>query len=483
MTLAFDNTYARLPGHFYARLAPVPVAGPQLVKLNTALAVTLGLDPAALDTPEGLAMFAGNQVPAGAEPLAMAYAGHQFGHFVPQLGDGRAILLGEITDPQGTRFDIHLKGSGRTPFSRGGDGRAWLGPVLREYVISEAMHALGIPTTRALAVVTTGEPVYREATRPGAVLTRVARGHVRVGTFEYFAARADHAALRHLADYVIARHDPALAGAEQPYLALLDAVIGRQADLIARWLGVGFIHGVMNTDNMSITGETIDYGPCAFMDTYHPETVYSSIDRHGRYAYANQPRIAQWNLVSLAQSLLPLLDENQEQAVEIAQTAVDTFMPRFERAYLAVFRAKLGLMDEQADDAEQIAGFLAALAADGADFTNSFRALGEVAAGKETRWSDGSAIAAWLPDWRARLAHETASPAERAARMRRANPAVIPRNHQVEAALNAAVDGDLEPLDALLRILANPWETRPEHAPYTQAPQPHEVVRQTFCGT
>ncbi len=483
MTLAFDNTYARLPDHFYARLAPVPVAGPRLVKLNTALARSLGLDPAALDTPEGLAMFAGNQVPAGAEPLAMAYAGHQFGQFVPQLGDGRAILLGEITDPQGRRFDIHLKGSGRTPFSRGGDGRAWLGPVLREYVIGEAMHALGIPTTRALAVVTTGEPVYRETTRPGAVLTRIARGHVRVGTFEYFAARADHAALRRLADHVIARHDPELVEAEQPYLALLDAVIGRQADLIARWLGVGFIHGVMNTDNMSISGETIDYGPCAFMDTYHPETVYSSIDRHGRYAYANQPRIAQWNLVSLAQSLLPLLHEHQERALELAQTAVDTFMPRFERAYLAVFRAKLGLLEEQAEDSGLIAGFLTALAADGADFTNSFRSLSDVAAGAETPWNEGGAIQAWLPDWRARRAGEPASPTAQAVLMRRANPAVIPRNHRVEAALNAALDGDLAPLNLLLSVLASPWDARPEQAPYTRPPQPHEIVHQTFCGT
>ena len=325
MTFAFDNTYARLPERFYARLAPVPVAQPRLVKLNQALAERLGLDPEALRSPEGLAVLAGNRVPEGAAPLAMAYAGHQFGGFVPQLGDGRAILLGEVLDPAGERFDIQLKGSGRTPFSRGGDGRAWLGPVLREYILSEAMQALGIPTTRSLAAVATGEPVYRETALPGAVLTRVARSHVRIGTFEYFHARRDTEALRHLADYVIARHYPESKESERPYLALLEAVIERQAGLVAQWLDVGFIHGVMNTDNMSITGETIDYGPCAFMDAYHPGRVYSSIDHGGRYAYGNQPRIAQWNLARLAQSLLPLLDADEGRAVADAQTAIDGF--------------------------------------------------------------------------------------------------------------------------------------------------------------
>ncbi len=487
MTFAFDNTYARLPERFFARLPPSAVRQPELVKLNGPLALQLGLDPSALDTPEGLAVLAGNRLPDGADPLAMAYAGHQFGRFVPQLGDGRAILLGEILAPSGERFDLQLKGAGRTPFSRAGDGRAWLGPVLREYLIGEAMHAFGIPTTRALAAVSTGEPVYRETVLPGAVLTRVARSHVRIGTFEYFAARQDPEAVRHLADYVIARHYPETRATEQPYRALLAAVIARQADLIARWLGVGFIHGVMNTDNLSIAGETLDYGPCAFMDGYHPGTVYSSIDHQGRYAYGNQPRIAQWNLARLAQALLPLLDADGETARDAAQAAIDAFPQDFEQAYLAVFRAKLGLLETHADDAALIDGLISVLAETGADFTNSFRALADAVDGSDTgvrlQVGDSSGFANWLQRWRARRALEDATPAEQANRMRRANPAIIPRNHQVEAALDAAVTGDLAPFDALLRALVNPWEDRPELASFTHPPQPHEVVQQTFCGT
>jgi uncharacterized protein YdiU (UPF0061 family) len=488
MTLAFDNTYARLPDRFFVRMAPVPVAQPRLLKLNVALAETLGLDLDALQSPEGLDMLAGNGVPEGAAPLAMAYAGHQFGSFVPQLGDGRAILLGEILNPAGERFDIQLKGSGRTPFSRGGDGRAWLGPVLREYILSEAMHALGIPTTRSLAAVTTGEHVFREAgALPGAVLTRVARGHVRVGTFEYFRVRQDTDALRRLADYVIARHYPETKESDQPYRAFLSAVISRQAELIARWLGVGFIHGVMNTDNMSIAGETIDYGPCAFMDDYHPGRVYSSIDHRGRYAYGNQPRIAQWNLARLADALLPLLDPDRDKAIEAAQAAIDGFGACFEQAWLACFRAKLGLQEVHVDDAELIDGLLQVMNETGADFTNTFRALCEAAAGDEvpirTQFADGALFDAWRPSWQARLERERVDPQARVIAMRRTNPAVIPRNHRVEAALEAAVEGDLNPLEALLLALADPWQERPGSDDYRRPPEPHEVVRQTFCGT
>jgi uncharacterized protein YdiU (UPF0061 family) len=359
--------------------------------------------------------------------------------------------------------------------------------VLREYIIGEAMHALGIPTTRALAAVATGESVYRETELPGAVLTRVARSHVRIGTFEYFSARQDTQALRQLADYVIARHYPEAAAEERPYQALLDAVIARQAGLVAQWLGVGFIHGVMNTDNMSIAGETIDYGPCAFMDSYHPGTVYSSIDRGGRYAYGNQPRIAQWNLSRLAQCLLPLLAEDQDKAVEVAQAAIDAFPARFEGVYLERFRAKLGLREAGPDDADLIGTLLHAMAEQGADFTNSFRALCDAAEGAEagfrTELGDSRAAAEWLDRWHKRLAQEAAEPRARSAAMRRSNPAVIPRNHRVEAALEAAVGGDLRPLDDLLRVLASPWDDLPEGPLYRCPPEPHEIVRQTFCGT
>ena len=487
MPFVFDNTYIQLPSCFYARQSPVAVAEPRLVKLNQALAVALGLDHDRLNSPDGLAALAGNAVPDGAEPLAMAYAGHQFGSFVPQLGDGRAILLGEILDPQGERFDIQLKGSGRTPYSRAGDGRAWLGPILREYIVSEGMHALGIPTTRALAVVATGEPVHRETALPGAVLTRVARSHVRIGTFEYFSARRDSGAMRRLADYVIARHYPEAAAEQRPYRALLDSVIDRQARLIAQWLGVGFIHGVMNTDNMSIAGETIDYGPCAFMDAYNPATVFSSIDRGGRYAYGNQPRIAQWNLSRLAQSLLPLIDEDQNKAISEAQAAIDAFPGRFEQAWLDRFREKLGMFETHSDDADLIEELLQTMEDSGADFTNTFRALCDTVEGTDSGFRDelGNSDAGngWLDRWRARLARETVEPFTRATGMRRANPAVIPRNHRVEAVLDAAVTGDLAPLEDLLRILASPCEDLPHSSIYRYPPEPDEVVHQTFCGT
>src|SRR5881275_1358287 len=379
----FEHTYAALPANFFARVVPTPVAAPRLVKLNEPLARHLGLDPDRLASPEGVEILAGKRLPDGAEPIAMAYAGHQFGHFVPQLGDGRAILLGEVIDADGVRRDIQLKGSGPTPFSRRGDGRAALGPVLREHIVSEAMAALGIPTTRSLAAVVTGENVIRETALPGAVLTRVASSHIRVGTFQYFAARSDVAGVRQLADHVIARHYPHLANAERPYHALLDAVIARQAELVARWLLVGFIHGVMNTDNTSISGETIDYGPCAFMDEYNPATVFSSIDEMGRYAYANQPRIALWNLTRFAECLLPLFSDGQEKAIAEAQAALGHFAEKFDAAYQVGLRSKLGLFTARDGDQALAQDLLDTMAKNQADFTLTFRRLSDAALGHD----------------------------------------------------------------------------------------------------
>ena len=488
----FDNSYARLPERLFARLPPTPVAAPRLIRLNEALARDLQLDPHKLTSPEGVAVLAGNRVPQSGEPLAMAYAGHQFGAFVPQLGDGRAILLGEVVDADGVRRDIQLKGSGPTPFSRNGDGRAALGPVLREYIVSEAMAALGIPTTRSLAVVTTGETVRREMPLPGAVLTRVASSHIRVGTFQYFAVRADTDALRHLADHVIARHYPEAASAVNRYQALLELVIGRQADLIAKWLMVGFIHGVMNTDNMSIAGETIDYGPCAFMDSYDPATVYSSIDSVGRYAYGNQPRIAQWNLARLAEALLPLLDEDKDTAVQNANEALNGFGPRFEAAYAEGLRRKLGLLQTQEGDLSLAQGLLDCMAQNKADFTLTFRGLCEAAASPEADagvrklFSDPTAYDTWAETWRRRLADDGAvTVQERTLVMLAANPSVIPRNHLVEEAILAAVtDSDFAPFEELIAVLARPYEDVPAtKARYAIPPRPDQVVRQTFCGT
>jgi serine/tyrosine/threonine adenylyltransferase len=487
----FDNSYARLPERFFARLRPTPVAAPRLVRLNRKLAQKLGLDPDRFFSPEGVAILAGNAVPKLAEPLAMAYAGHQFGTFVPQLGDGRAILLGEVVDRDGLRRDIQLKGSGPTPFSRNGDGRAALGPVLREYIISEAMNALAIPTTRSLAVVTTGQTVRREVALPGAVLTRVALSHVRVGTFQFFAARGDVEALARLADYVIARHYPEAARAKSPYQALLELVIGGQAELIAKWLLVGFIHGVMNTDNMSIAGETIDYGPCAFMDTYDPAAVYSSIDSFGRYAYGNQPRIAQWNLARLAETLLPLLAEKQEAAVEMANEALAKFASRFETAHAKGLRRKLGLFQERAGDMPLARDLLERMARNGADFTLTFRRLSDAAVSPDrdqvvrSLFTDPSAYDDWASMWRRRLADDGEESGERRAlAMRAVNPAFIPRNHRVEEALSAAVNhADLSVFDNLLTVLARPYDDQPDHKLYAEPPRPDQVVRQTFCGT
>lgn len=486
VAIAFDNSYARLPERFFARLDPTPVPEPRLVKLNIGLAEELGLDPNALATPEGVAVLAGNRVADGSNPIAQAYAGHQFGNFVPQLGDGRAILLGEVIDRFGQRRDIQLKGSGPTPFSRRGDGRAALGPVLREYVIGEAMHALGIPTTRALAAVTTGEPVYREDVLPGAVLTRVAASHVRVGTFQFFAARGDTDGVRLLADHVIERHYPDIGRGPDRYAALLEAVIARQAALVARWLGIGFIHGVMNTDNMSIAGETIDYGPCAFMDTYDPATVFSSIDHGGRYAYGNQPRIAMWNLARFAETLLPLLATDQDAALERARAAVNGFADRFEAAYLGVLRAKLGLATAEDDDLALANDLLKTMAANGADFTLTFRRLCDAAedVGKDDAvrglFIDPTAFDAWAKRWHERRAREDRG--ADTATMRRINPAFIPRNHNVETALAAAISGDLGPFDELLSVLSRPYEDKPGFERYAD-PGPAQPSYRTFCGT
>ena len=486
----FENTYARLPDRFYARVAPTPVRAPRLIRLNTELALDLGLDLSWLAGPEGLEVLAGQRVPDAAEPIAMAYAGHQFGHFVPQLGDGRAILLGEVVDRQGVRRDVQLKGSGRTPFSRGGDGRAAIGPVLREYVVSEAMAALGIPTTRSLAAVTTGEMVARETPLPGAVLTRVATSHIRIGTFQFFAARGDLEGLRLLADHVISRHYPEAAHDECPYRALLELVTVRQAELIARWLLVGFIHGVMNTDNMSISGETIDYGPCAFMDEYHPVKVFSSIDQQGRYAYANQPQIATWNLARFAETLLPLIDDDQHKAIAKAQSALNHFSARFEVAYSAGIRQKLGLSTWEDGDLELAGEFLNLLAANRVDFTLAFRRLIDTATDVRSEiplrrlFHDEQAFDSWAACWRARLMKEPDAPQNRRARMSASNPAFIPRNHRIEVMIQAAVQrGDFGPFEELLAVLANPFQDQPCFARYMDPPQPQERVCQTFCGT
>ena len=486
----FDNSYARLPDRFFARHPPTPVAAPRLIRLNEKLARHLGLDPAKLATPQGLEIFAGNLVPEGGEPIAMAYAGHQFGHFVPQLGDGRAVLLGEIIGSDGVRRDIQLKGVGRTPFSRQGDGRAALGPVLREYIVGEAMAALGIPTTRALAAVTTGERVWRETPLPGAILTRVASSHIRVGTFQFFAARGDVDAVRQLADYVIARHYPEAVDAANRYRALLDLVIVRQAELIAKWLLVGFIHGVMNTDNMSIAGETIDYGPCAFLDVYHPSTVYSSIDTAARYAYGSQPRLAQWNVARLAETLLPLLAADDNTAVKDANEAIGAFTARFETEYAAGLRRKLGLLRAQASDLSLAEDLLERMAQNGADFTLTFRGLCDAAASPDgdaavrSLFATPSAFDDWAAKWRHRLAEEGGEANERRAMMRAANPAFIPRNHLVEEAISAAMNnGDFSPFESLLGVLSMPYEDQPDFSRYADPPRPDQVVKQTFCGT
>jgi uncharacterized protein YdiU (UPF0061 family) len=491
----FDNTYARNLDGFYVPWKPAAASAPRMLRFNDSLARELGLDAEALNSAYGARVFSGAEVPAGAEPLAQAYAGHQFGGFVPQLGDGRAVLLGEVVDVRGHRRDIALKGSGRTPFSRGGDGKAAVGPMLREYIIGEAMQALGIPTTRALAVVSTGEDVIREQILPGAVLVRVAASHVRVGTFQYFAARGEIDKVRTLADYVIARHDPSLAGQPDCYLALLRAVAFRQARLIAQWMLNGFIHGVMNTDNMALSGETIDYGPCAFMEAYTPRAVFSSIDLQGRYAYGNQPAIAQWNLARFAETLLPLMDpEDPDRAVPAATGVLQEFVDRYESFWLSGVRAKLGLQGTAEGDRELATDWLALLEEQNVDFTLAWRRLADAVAGNakslDTLFRDAHTLGVWIDRWRRRAAQESAArgsmdAAARRDAMNRVNPLYIPRNQRVEEALAAASDrGDLELFERLLDVIANPFEERPGLEIYA-LPAPPEVTAsyRTFCGT
>jgi uncharacterized protein YdiU (UPF0061 family) len=484
------SSYAALPERFFARVNPIPVAKPLLIRFNHALGAELGLELGKLDAEALAGLFSGNVIPQGTEPIAMAYAGHQFGHFVPQLGDGRAILLGEALDRAGVRRDIQLKGSGRTPFSRGGDGRAALGPVLREYLVSEAMHALGIPTTRALAAVATGESVLREDALPGAIVTRVAASFVRVGTFQYFAARNDVDAVRRLADYVIDRHYPEAKTEQQPYLALLRAVTYAQASLIANWMHIGFIHGVMNTDNMAVSGETIDFGPCAFMDTYDPAAVFSSIDQQGRYAYGNQPHAAIWNLARFAETLLPIIDASAERAVELASEVLAAFSTRFSDLSLAGVRRKLGLSAREDGDAALAEDLLDAMHRNQADFTLTFRGLCNAAEGEagdegmRSLFADPRQYDEWASRWRARLAREPVEPRARAEAMRQINPAIIPRNHRIEQVITAAVeDQDFEPFAKLSAVLSQPYLSPVGFESYADPPLPGERVLKTFCGT
>jgi uncharacterized protein YdiU (UPF0061 family) len=464
MKIAFDNSYAALPAQMFTPQLPSPVAAPAIFARNDALAALLGLD---LQAPDAAQIFAGNHIPAGASPIATVYAGHQFGHWNPQLGDGRAILLGEVLGRDGIRRDIQLKGAGPTPYSRSGDGRAWLGPVMREYLVSEAMAALGVPTTRALAAVTTGEDVYRETRLPGAIITRVAQSHIRVGTFQFFAASKDIDALRALTDHVIARHYPDVDGPA----ALLDAVIARSARLIARWMGLGFIHGVMNTDNVSIAGETIDYGPCAFVDDFDHGAVFSAIDQQGRYAYGNQPQIGAWNMAQFATALIPLMAD-RDRAVQDFTAAVQGFAPIYGHAWLQVFAAKLGIADPTPEDAALITDLLNLMAQDGADFTATFAALSDDQA--RDQFIDHAAFDTWAARWRARQSPQAG------AIMARANPRVIARNHQVEAAIAAGVTGDFAPFDALLAAVTQPYT---DNAVFSRPPSRNERVTRTFCGT
>jgi uncharacterized protein YdiU (UPF0061 family) len=484
---AFDNSFVRELEGLYVPWQATPSPAPRLLALNEELATELGADPDALRAPGGVAALVGNATPEGASPVAQAYAGHQFGGYSPRLGDGRALLLGEVLDIHGRRRDLHLKGSGRTPFARGADGKAAVGPMLREYAISEAMHALGIPTTRALAVVATGDDVARETLLPGAVLVRVAASHVRVGTFQYAAAQGDPALVRRLADHAIARHHPHALEAENPYLAFYEAVVDAQASLIARWMLVGFIHGVMNTDNMTISGETIDYGPCAFMDAFDPATVFSSIDHGGRYAYGNQPAIAQWNLARLGEPLLPLLGAEPETAIAAATEVLQSFPDRYDAYWVRGMHAKLGLADGAGDDDALIGDLLALLHAQKADFTSCFRALAASlladAAPARSLFTEPRAFDAWSDRWRAQLPSRASDLRAIAEAMDRVNPVYIPRNHQVEEALAAATAGDLQPFRRLLDVLAQPFERRPGLEPYAAPAPPSFGAYRTFCGT
>lgn len=484
--IRFENSYAALPEQFYARIHPERAPNPELIRLNEPLAEQLGLDVEWLKSPEGVAMLSGSRLPESAEPISMVYAGHQFGGWVPQLGDGRAHLIGELIDDSGRRFDVHLKGSGRTPYSRRGDGKAALGPVLREYIVSEWFAAMGIPATRTLAAVTTGEAVYRETALPGAVLVRVAQSHVRVGTFQYFASRNDLQSVTTLADYLIDRHFPELKESENRYLAMFAEVATRQARLIAQWMGVGFIHGVMNTDNMQLVGETIDFGPCAFMDTFHPDKVFSSIDEFGRYAWSRQPDIAQWDLARLAETLLPLFDPEEGRAIAAAERVLGDFPEAFRRDYVAIFSAKLGLDDDPAGEAF-IGETLASMTENRVDFTLFFRQLTAVAAGAgETSlielFSDREAGHRWLEAWQQRWS-KASDRESRLEEMKGTNPVYIPRNHRIEQAIEAANGGDFKPFHELVDLLLQPLAEQPGFERYELVPEPHEEVKQTFCGT
>jgi uncharacterized protein YdiU (UPF0061 family) len=488
--IPFDNTYARLPEHFSSRVNPTRVAAPRLVKLNVELAHFLNLD---VSPEQAVEIFSGNRIAEGSEPIALAYAGHQFGHFVAQLGDGRANLLGEVVARDGQRYDIQLKGSGPTPFSRRGDGRAALGPVLREYLVSEAMFALGVPTTRALAAVTTGEEVFRETVLPGAVFTRVAASHLRVGTFQFFAAKGDTASLRTLADYAIARHYPEAAHSPRPYRAFLEGVISRHAALVAQWMLLGFIHGVMNTDNTSISGETLDYGPCAFMEAFNPAQVFSSIDQRGRYAYSNQPHAAHWNLARLAETLLPLLAEeegSEDAAMASATDSLATFAPRYDTARETGLRRKLGLFTERQGDKALAEDLLERMAANRADFTLTFRLLCDAAAGPEgdravrALFADPASYDAWSVLWHRRLAEEPSSSSSLSALMRMENPSFIPRNHRVQEVIDAAIERrDFQPFEQLLEVVSHPYEDNPYRKRYAAPALPEQSILQTFCGT
>ncbi|MEH7388477.1 YdiU family protein [Bacillus sp. JJ1521] len=476
----FDNSYIELPKEFYSKTNPNPVLEPELVILNKHLAESLGLDVKEL-LKDGIEVFAGNRIPEGAVPIAQAYAGHQFGHFT-MLGDGRAVLLGETITPAGTRYDIQLKGAGRTPYSRGGDGRAAIGPMLREYIISEAMHGLRIPTTRSLAVVSTGEPIYRETVLPGAILTRVASSHIRVGTYQFITGLGKVDELQTLADYTIERHYPEIKDEEHRYLALLREVIKRQAALIAKWQLVGFIHGVMNTDNMAISGETIDYGPCAFMDTYDPKTVFSSIDTGGRYAYGNQPYIGGWNLARFAESLLPLLHENEEQALQLAQGEITKYNEIYRENWLNGMRAKLGLFDQEEEDNELIEELLELMEQNQSDYTNTFVALTlDKFESLAVCGTDG--FKNWQQKWKERQGRQKKSDEEIKDLMQTSNPTIIPRNHRVEEALDAASEGDYSVMERLLSVLKDPFAHSDEHSDYTNPPEPTNQPYRTFCGT
>ena len=477
----FDNTYIHLPKAFYTELSPVPVRKPEIVIFNAPLATDMGLDFSGISTDIKAALFSGNIMPEGSEPLAQAYAGHQFGHFT-MLGDGRAIVWGEHITPSGQRLDIQFKGSGPTPYSRGADGRAVLGPMLREYIISEAMHALNIPTTRSLAVVTNGEKVYRETGLPGAILTRIASSHIRVGTFEYAALQQDKGIIQTLVNYTIDRHYPWIKEEQNKTLSLLKAVMEKQADLIIHWMRVGFIHGVMNTDNMTLSGETIDYGPCAFMDAYDPRTVFSSIDHMERYAYANQPAIAQWNLARLAETMLPLLDDEMEKAADTTEEAVNSFGALYKDKWLSMMRAKLGLFGARAEDESLITDLLDWMQRAGADYTNTFRHLTEEKPPQDKPYND-RAFKEWYTRWQVQLAKNTKPLKSSLSLMRANNPAVIPRNQKVEQVLDAATNGDLKPLKDLLTALQEPYNNRSNLKPYQSPPKKEERVYQTFCGT